>query len=70
MIHGSDLVPQEGRKTGNYLSVFLSFNQAAERRLIIEKLNPQCHTIRMQNEEGQKLVELTDAFDVSWILGI
>jgi len=70
VIHGSDLVQNEGRKIGNYLSVFLNFDHAAERRILIEKLRPQCHTIPMQNEEGQKLIELTDAFDVRWILGI
>lgn len=70
MIHGSDLVPQEGRKTGNYLSVFLNFSHAAERRVLIEKLKPQCHAIPMQNEEEQKLIELIDAFDVRWILSV
>lgn len=70
IIHGSDLVQNEGRKIGNYLSVFLNFDHAAERRTLMEKLNPQCSTILPQDSEEQKLIELTDAFDVRWILGI
>ncbi len=70
IIHGSDLVPHEGRKTGNYLSIFLNFNHADERRVLIEKLKPQCNIISGQSTEGQKLIELTDAFDVRWILSI
>lgn len=70
IIHGSDLVPDEGRRVGNYLSVFLNFDHAAERRILIEKLMSLDNGASLQNTEELKLIELTDAFDVRWILGI
>lgn len=69
VIHGSDLVHDEGRKIGNYLSVFLPCKNAGYRNALIAKLK---HGVRpgMRNEEDQQLIEVTDAFDVRWILGI
>ena len=70
IIHGSDLVYNEGRKIGNYLSIFLSFKNAADRKILIEKLEPRSNGLSASNYEEQKLVEVTDAFDVRWILGV
>ena len=67
-IHGSDLVHNEGRKLGNYISIFLLCKNVIDRKYFIKKLvsnNPFVH-----NKDDQKLIEVTDAFDVRWILGI
>lgn len=69
VIHGSDLVHNEGRKIGNYISVFLPFKNEDDRKLLIDKLRGNS-LLSTSNDEEQKLVEITDAFDVRWILGV
>lgn len=69
-IYGSDLVHNEGRKLGNYISVFLQFKNSTERNLLIEKLVHNNTNTSVSNNVSQKLVEITDAFDVRWILAI
>lgn len=69
IIHGSDLVHHEGRKLGNYISVFLHCKNAEDRKELIEKLQFQKMNPINKNYD-QKLVEITDAFDVRWILSI
>jgi PhnB protein len=66
-IHGSDLVYNEGRKLGNYISIFLKCKDAADRRELIKKLEFSKKSISTDNPE---LIEVTDAFDVRWVLGI
>lgn len=70
VIHGSDLVHNEGRKIGNYLSIFLPCKNVDDRRLLIEKLGSEHRGLSAGNYEAQKLIEVTDAFDVRWVLGI
>lgn len=70
VIHGSDLVHNEGRKIGNYVSVFLPFKNADDRKVLIEKLRSNSKALSTSNDEDQKLVEVTDAFDVRWILSV
>lgn len=72
VIHGSDLVHNEGRKIGNYLSVFLPCKNAADRTVLIKKLVPGYTGLNLldQNDKEQKLIEVTDEFDVRWILSI
>jgi len=70
IIYGSDLVHNEGRNIGNYLSVFLQCKNAEHRRLIIEKLKSVHKTLSPGNHEEQRLVEIRDAFDLRWVLGI
>lgn len=70
VIYGSDLVHNEGRNIGNYLSVFLQCKNAEHRRVIIEKLKSVHKAQHAGNHEEQKLVEIRDAFDVSWVLGL
>ena len=69
-IHGSDLVHNEGRKLGNYIALFLACENVAERKEVIERL--RCHKLKsvVENEDSQKLIEVTDAFDVRWVLGL
>lgn len=70
LIHGSDLVHNEGRKLGNYISIFLHCKTRADRTELIEKLesNKKNPFHKDQDQSDQKLIEITDAFDVRWIL--
>ena len=70
IIHGSDLVHEEGRKIGNYMSVFLHFKTSNDRKVLIEKLADNKKDLPGKREDDQKLIEITDAFDVRWLLGI
>ena len=70
VIHGSDLVHNEGRKLGNHMSVFLHCKSIKDRKVLIEKLVPGKKNLLIKHPDEQKLVELTDAFDVRWILGV
>src|SRR5690606_38698354 len=68
IIHGSDLVHNEGRTLGNYISIFLPSKNTDHRRTLIEKLELTKKDLVVRNDDNQKLVEVTDAFDVRWIL--
>lgn len=70
IIHGSDLVHNEGRKLGNYMSIFLSCKNAADRKKLIEKLKYDKKNFYLNSDDEQKLIEVTDVFDVRWTLGI
>lgn len=70
IIHGSDLVHEEGRKIGNYMSIFLHCKNKDDRKVLIEKLEANKKSLFNKNEDDQKLIEITDAFDVRWLLGI
>ena len=70
IIHGSDLVHDEGRILGNYMSVFLYCKNTKERQGLIEKLNFNRENLFARSNNDQKLVEVTDAFDVRWVLGV
>jgi PhnB protein len=70
VIHGSDLVPNEGRKIGNYLSIFLQCKNTDDRKILIEKIKSGRRGLPSRNYEEQTLIEVTDAFDVTWVLGV
>ena len=68
-IYGSDLVHNEGRKLGNYIAVFLAFENPSDRKEIIEKLAiPKEKSFG--NDDDQKLIEVIDSFGVRWALGV
>lgn len=69
IIHGSDLVHNEGRRLGNYISIFLPCKNTSHRKALMEKLDFDKKNLFFGNEE-QKLIEVTDAFDVRWVLGV
>lgn len=69
MIYGSDLVHNEGRILGNYISVFLHCRNIHERKELIRKMNFE-QKLFFNSNDDQKLIELIDAFDVRWILGV
>ncbi|HYG39507.1 MAG TPA: hypothetical protein VD908_12845 [Cytophagales bacterium] len=70
IIHGSDLVHNEGRKLGNYISVFLHCKNTYDRKALLQKLESDKKNPFVKNYDDQKLIEVTDAFDVRWILGV
>ena len=68
IIHGSDLVHDEGRIPGNHMSVFLHCKNTYDRKALIEKLAFGKRNFYIKNCDDQKLIEITDAFDVRWVL--
>lgn len=70
IIHGSDLVHNEGRTLGNYIAIFLHCKNTVERQALVEKLKFNKSDLFVTNDDGQKLIEVTDAFDVRWVLGV
>ena len=66
VIYGSDLTHSEGRILGNYMAVFLHCKSRADRKALVKKLGSK----NTENYHDLKLVEITDAFDVRWILGV
>lgn len=67
IIHGSDLVHNEGRILGNHMAIFIQCTTIDARRALIEKLELNKKISSASNEE-EKLIEITDAFEVRWIL--
>ena len=66
-IHGSDLVHNEGRIVGNYMAIFLKCTGVDERKGLIQKLEYKSAPAKNYDE---KLIEITDAFDVRWVLHV
>lgn len=69
-IHGSDLVHEEGRRLGNYIAIYLHCANAEERRALIERLESGIGNRATAGVDDQKLIEITDDFDVRWVLGV
>lgn len=70
IVHGSDLVHNEGRILGNYMAVFLHCKTVNERQVVIEKLQVGKEHPTIVDYESQKLVEIIDLFEVRWILAV
>lgn len=70
IIHGSDLVHDEGRKIGNYISIFLYYKNSLERKDLIERLRLHRKIHFADYTDDQKLIEVIDAFEVRWILAM
>ncbi|TCK85539.1 VOC family protein [Albibacterium bauzanense] len=70
IIHGSDLVHNEGRKIGNYISIYLQCENNYDRRELIKKLESGKKSLSLSNREEQQLIEVTDIFDVRWVFGV
>lgn len=68
-ILGSDLVHNEGRKIGNYIAIYLHCKNSEERETLITKLSGRTKNILVSNDDS-RLIEIADAFDVRWVLGI
>lgn len=70
VIHGSDMVYDEGRKTGNHVAVFLMCRNTSERMILVNKLTARPNPVPVAGNEQDKLMEVTDVFDVRWILAV
>ncbi|TYR34726.1 glyoxalase [Sphingobacterium phlebotomi] len=70
IVHGSDLVHNEGRILGNYMAVFLHCKTVEERQAVIEKLRRGKEHPTIIDDDSQKLVEIIDIFEVRWILAV
>ncbi|HTM97198.1 MAG TPA: hypothetical protein VL088_00570 [Pedobacter sp.] len=70
VIHGSDLVHNEGRKLGNYMAIFWQCKNINDRQELIKKLLSAKKSTFVRNDDNQELIEVTDAFDVRWVLGV
>lgn len=68
-IHGSDLVHNEGRIVGNYMAICMRCENIDDRKELIEKLEFDKDDIPAR-DYNEKLIEITDAFDVRWVLYI
>lgn len=67
-IYGSDLVHDEGRKIGNHISIYLNCENQQNRNALIKKLTR--NELFPESLGNQHLVEVRDAFDVRWMLGV
>ena len=66
IIHGSDLVPDEGRILGNYMAIFIKCANMGARRELIEKLNSD--KVGYLAKDNYKVIEVVDRFDIRWML--
>lgn len=69
-IYGSDLVHNEGRRVGNFISIYIHCNDCNERFIYLKKLNNTLQDCSPLKYVDQKLIEITDPFDVRWVFGI
>lgn len=69
-LYGSDLVHNEGRRVGNFISLYIHCRDFSERLEYIKKLDRKYNDYFPQKYSGQKLVEITDCFDVRWVFGV
>lgn len=70
IIHGSDLVQNEGRVIGNYMAIFMQCTSVFTRRALIEKLKFNQPLFSHPKNDTSTLIEITDAFDVRWVLQV
>lgn len=70
ILYGSDLVHNEGRRTGNYMAVLVSCTSEQERLHYLEQLRVQQTNHQPLTNTGQALVEMVDRFDVRWVFAI
>lgn len=68
LIHGTDLVHNEGRILGNYMAIFINCTNIHLRKELIEKLEFSKRDFLIRNYDDDKLIEIIDAFDVRWVL--
>ncbi|WP_285058622.1 glyoxalase [Pedobacter ginsengisoli] len=68
IIHGSDLVHDEGRILGNYMAIFIHCRDTYTRKKLVGDLEFSKSDSLVRNYDDDQLIEITDAFDVRWIL--
>lgn len=68
IIHGSDLVHNEGRILGNYMAIFIHCTDTYVRKKLVGELEFGKGDSLARNYDDDQLIEIIDAFDVRWIL--
>lgn len=68
-IYGSDLVHDEGRKVGNFMSIYIPCEDFQERLDYLKKLDKKTDYSR-EKYSSQRLIEISDEFGVRWVFGI
>lgn len=66
----SDLVHDEGRKSGNYMAILLECGDAEERIDLVQKLTKGVSDHAYEELRDLALIEFIDAFEVRWMLGV
>mgnify|MGYP003584379518 CR=1 FL=1 len=66
-IHASDLGYNEGRILGNHMAIFMACKNVELRKALFEKLEFNSKTKATINHQAS-FIEITDAFEVRWIL--
>ncbi len=69
-ICGSDLAHDEGLKIGNNMAVYLQCSHIDERNALVKKLELGKTNRFTPPIEEPRLIEITDAFGVRWVLGL
>jgi len=67
-LHGSDLVPEEGRQAGNHMAIYLQCHHERERKALLTKFHAEGG--HPEDTAGQPLIAFTDRFGVRWVLGV
>ena len=70
IIYGSDLVHDEGRRTGNHMAFYVHCDSVEERVSLIKKLDEGKQYSTYETLGRQKLIEIIDGVGVVWIFGI
>ncbi len=70
IIYGSDLVHDEGRRTGNHMAFYIQCSSVQERLSLIKNLDSGKQYSTYEALCRQKLIEVIDVFGVVWIFGI
>lgn len=68
IIHGSDLVHNEGRIPGNHMAIFVYCPENDIRKELTEKLESNKPDFLIRSYEDDKLIEIVDVFDIRWVL--
>ncbi|ASK31191.1 glyoxalase [Chryseobacterium sp. T16E-39] len=69
VLHGSDLVHDEGYQKGNHLAIYFPCLNISERYRLIIQLVGDIKEPSLETKK-QRLIEITDLFGVRWILGL
>ncbi len=70
VIHGSDLVHNTGRRVGNYMAIYFHCDSTYDRNTLVSKLAFDRNSSSLKEDDNLELIEVIDAFDVRWILGL
>lgn len=70
LIQASDLIQEQGRRVGNQMAILVTCESHQQRLIYLKKLSDRKQYQSFKRLQTQKLIEITDRFDVSWIFGV